>query len=124
VIFFLTINLTKTAFASLYINEIYPAPATDEYEWVEFYNQASISADLSDYIFDDDPDFDSDSGNGIKIPLLGILGQNSACYWKLSNYLNNSAIKQHYFKIMVLLSTPLLIPRLKWENHILESQMA
>ncbi len=98
VIFFLTINLTKTAFASLYINEIYPAPATDEYEWVEFYNQASISADLSDYIFDDDPDFDSDSGNGIKIPLLGILGQNSACYWKLSNYLNNSGDKPTLFQ--------------------------
>jgi len=80
----------NNVFASLKINEIYPAPQSEEYEWIEIYNFSSSSADLSNYIFDDDSDFNSDSGSGTKISLSGILLNNSICYWKLSNYLNNT----------------------------------
>lgn len=85
--------------AALKINEIYPKPATGgEYEWVEFYNNASSSADLSNYFFDDDSDFQSDSKSSAIISLSGLLPENSTCYWELSSYLNDSGDQPTLFK--------------------------
>ena len=89
---------SRNVFASLKINEIYPNPQTGEKEWVEFYNSASSSADLSEYVFDDDSDFDFDSGNGDKILINGILPENSVCYWELNSYLNNDGDSPTLFK--------------------------
>lgn len=78
-----------TAFASIVINEFMPNPSgSDTGEWVEFYNNASSSADLSDYFFDDDTSFNSDVGSAI-ITLSGVLPGASTCFWELSSYLNN-----------------------------------
>lgn len=75
--------------AEVKINEIHPAP-NGETEWVEFYNDSSSSANLSNYFFDDDTSFDSDSGSSSKIALSGILLPQMDCFLELSNYLNNS----------------------------------
>lgn len=44
---------TSLVFASLKINEIYPAPSLGEYEWVEIYNDENIDIDLSQYSITD-----------------------------------------------------------------------
>src|SRR5574340_692982 len=82
---------SQEVFAQIVINEFLPKPI-DSVEWVEFYNLASSSADLSDYLFDDDANFASDGGSlgKNKIPLLGILPANSSCFWDLGEYLNDS----------------------------------
>ncbi len=53
VVFFLTVVFIRSIYASLIINEIYPAPATGDYEWVELYNNDQASADLTKYILTD-----------------------------------------------------------------------
>ena len=40
---------SKKAFASLKLNEIYPAPSTGEYEWIELYNDEDQIIDISQY---------------------------------------------------------------------------
>lgn len=50
-VFFLA--ATEHVLANLKINEIYPAPATDELEWIEIYNQGEIPIDLSNYYLTD-----------------------------------------------------------------------
>ena len=72
--------------AQVVINEFVPDANP---EWVEFYNKDQNSADLSEYFFDDEADFDSDEGSSEITSLFGILGPTQACYWNLSTYLNN-----------------------------------
>jgi hypothetical protein len=81
---FLTVG-SKVAYAQL-INEFVPDANP---EWVEFYNNQPSQIDLSSYYFDDDNDFNSDSGNSAKISLQGIINSGALCYWDLSTYLNN-----------------------------------
>lgn len=77
--------------AAVVINEFLPNPAgSDTNEWVEFYNGGSSIEDLTDYFFDDDSDFSSDSGSSSKVALSGLLSAQSTCFWELSSYLNNN----------------------------------
>ncbi len=53
-IIFITILLfvlifSKNVFAALKLNEIYPAPPSGEYEWVELYNDGNQTIDISQY---------------------------------------------------------------------------
>lgn len=77
--------------AAVVINEFLPNPEGNDTnsEWVEFYNPDSSTVDLSDYFFDDDNDFQSDSKSKPKQSLIGMLGPLTTCYWEISNYLNN-----------------------------------
>jgi len=89
----------RTALLSLFLLFLFPgvtnAQVINEFvpdanpEWVEFYNETTASIDLSSYFFDDDTDFNSDSGNSGKIQLAGILPSLSTCYLDLTTYLNN-----------------------------------
>lgn len=81
------------------INEFLPNPPSGSPEWVEFYNPADASVDLSDYYFDDDTNFDSDSGSSTKIALSGVLPTLQVCYWELSSYLNNNGDSPTFFKV-------------------------
>ena len=81
---------TSPVWAAVAINEFLPAPSSGNKEWVEFYNPDSSTIDLSDYFFDDDSDFQSDSGSSGKIAIAGLLAPTSTCYWDLSTYLNNN----------------------------------
>lgn len=93
--------ITPPVFATdLFINEFLPAPSSPSTnpEWVEFYNSTAEKVDLSDYYFDDDTDFNSDSGNSPKVALSGILNPQETCYWNLSSYLNNNGDKPTLFK--------------------------
>jgi hypothetical protein len=98
IILFLFLFFPSKIFAEVLINEFYPNPQTQEKEWVEFYNASSSSADLSNYVFDDDNDFYSDAESGAKIFLKGILAANSLCYWELDSYLNNNGDTPTLFK--------------------------
>ncbi|MBI5123223.1 lamin tail domain-containing protein, partial [Candidatus Roizmanbacteria bacterium] len=40
---------SKNVFAALKLNEIYPAPPANEYEWVELYNDENQIIDISQY---------------------------------------------------------------------------
>ena len=40
---------SKNVFASLKLNEIYPAPPSGEYEWIELYNDENQTVDISQY---------------------------------------------------------------------------
>jgi len=44
---------SKNIFAAIKINEIYPAPPSGEYEWVEIYNDENTIIDLSQYSLSD-----------------------------------------------------------------------
>lgn len=81
------------------INEFLPNPSSGFPEWVEFYNAVDVAVDLSDYYFDDDTNFDSDSGSSVKIALSGVLSALQACYWELSSYLNNNGDSPTLFKV-------------------------
>ena len=60
--FLIGLNLiTKNVIASLKINEIYPAPASGEDEWVELYNDEDKTIDTAQFYLVDD------KGNKIKI---------------------------------------------------------
>lgn len=96
----------KSAFAlDPAINEFLPNPSSGSPEWVEFYNSADISVDLSDYYFDDDINFDSDSGSSAKIALSGVLPALQTCYWELSSYLNNNGDSPTLFKVQSGIAT-------------------
>ncbi len=75
VIYIICILLTTDVSAALKINEIYPAPESGEYEWVEVYNDENKTIDITgDYITDDT----SISSHKLKfdvneIPALGFL---------------------------------------------------
>lgn len=97
-ILFFLISL-KSAFADVVINEFVPNPGTGLAEWVEFYNTDSSTADLSDYFFDDDTSFDSDSGSSQKVALSGLLPSLQSCFWELSSYLNNNGDSPSLFKL-------------------------
>ena len=91
-LFLLVLFLFLASFihAQVKINEFLPAPSTGNPEWVEFYNSETDSIDLSNYYFDDDTNFSSDSGSSGKIALSGLLTSQATCYWELSTYLNNN----------------------------------
>lgn len=84
--------------ADVLLNEFVANPQSGESEWVEFYNTSSSTIDLSDYYFDDDSNFDSDSGNSTKIALAGLLPSSQTCFWELSSYLNNNGDTPSLFK--------------------------
>ncbi len=88
--FLLLFFFPSDVFAQVVINEFLPAPSSGNPEWVEFFNPASASADLSDYFFDDDKDFGSDSGSSPKVALSGVLPSQLTCYWELTSFLNNN----------------------------------
>lgn len=46
---FICFFLTKGVFAVLKLNEVYPAPSSGEYEWVELYNDEDKILDISQY---------------------------------------------------------------------------
>jgi len=46
-------TFVRSVIAVLTINEIYPAPGTGDYEWVELYNNDDTSVDLTQYILID-----------------------------------------------------------------------
>lgn len=85
-IFLLFFALPQSANAQIVINEFSPKNP----EWVEFFNQSANEINLESYYFDDDTDFNSDSGTSTKIKLQGILPVNSLCYLDLSTYLNDT----------------------------------
>jgi len=72
--------------AQVVINEFFPKST----EWVEFYNKGSSTEDLSNYFFDDDTDFNSDSGSSNKFNLSGLLPGGGLCFREMSSYLNDS----------------------------------
>lgn len=76
----------KNISAQVVINEFLPK---SNQEWVEFYNSDESSVDLSEYYFDDDTSFDSDSGSSAKIHLQGIIASHALCYKNLSSFLND-----------------------------------
>lgn len=53
IIFLLISFFPKTTFSALKLNEIYPAPNNEEYEWVEIYNDEEKSIDLTGYYLTD-----------------------------------------------------------------------
>ena len=77
----------KPVFAEVVINEFLPKSSQ---EWVEFYNKGPLTEDLSNYFFDDDNDFNSDSGSSPKFKLAGILAPGTTCYWNVNSYLNDN----------------------------------
>ncbi|MFN4212353.1 MAG: lamin tail domain-containing protein [Microgenomates group bacterium] len=79
----MAILLTKTVAAGVKINEIYPAPPTGGYEWIELYNDENYQINIEGLILSDL------AGNKIKInetviPPLGFVTANS------SSILNNN----------------------------------
>ena len=85
--------------SAIVINEFLAKPSSQNSEWVEFYNPTSQTIDLSDYYFDDDTSFESDSGSSAIISLSGLLQSQQTCYWELPNYLNNTGDSPSLFKI-------------------------
>lgn len=53
VILLFVIFLSDDVLASLKINEIYPAPSSGEFEWVEIYNDGTDSVNLTSYFLED-----------------------------------------------------------------------
>jgi len=84
------------ALAQVIMNEFVP---NSSQEWVEFYNSNSLTEDLSNYYFDDDTNFDSDSGSSQKISLSGLLSSLSTCYLDLNTVLNNNGDNPTLFKM-------------------------
>lgn len=101
-VFLLFFIFTAEASAQMIINEFIPNPVGDDgggHEWVEFINSGSQDVDLSEYYFDDDNNFDDDSGLSGKIQLSGILTPDSLCFLSLSSYLNNNGDNPTLFKV-------------------------
>jgi len=73
--------------AQILINEFSPKGSP---EWVEFFNENNSEINLEGYYFDDDDDFDSDTGNSKKIKLQGLFPSSSLCYLDMSYFLNDS----------------------------------
>lgn len=83
---FLLFFFSSNIFAQVVINEFSAKPNP---EWVEFYNTTGETLNLGDYYFDDDTDFNSDTGSSAKIKLSGLLPSTSTCYWEMNSYLND-----------------------------------
>lgn len=98
-IYFLFGFKTTVFAADVFINEFIPNPGTGNLEWVEFYNTTNSTIDLSDYFFDDDGDFASDSGSSAKIALSGLLPSLYTCFWEMPSFLNNNGDSPTLFKI-------------------------
>lgn len=94
--FFITIPIVHAS--DIVLNEFIANPQSGESEWVEFYNTTNSTIDLSDYYFDDDTDFNSDSGSSAKIALAGLLPSFQTCFLELSSYLNNNGDSPSIFK--------------------------
>lgn len=77
----------KNIFAQILINEFSPKVNP---EWVEFINIGTTTINLDGYYFDDDSDFNSDSGNSIKIKLKGLFSAGSLCFLDINSFLNDS----------------------------------
>ncbi len=99
VVFAALLIFPQRIFAALVINEFLPAPSSGNSEWVEFFNPDTSSEDLSNYYFDDDTNFDSDSGSSGKITLSGLLASSATCFLDLSTYLNNNGDIPTIFKL-------------------------
>lgn len=100
VAFLSVLPIFKPVFAAdILINEFIPNPGTGNSEWVEFYNTTGSTIDLSDYFFDDDTNFDSDSGSSAKVALSGLLPSVQTCFQDLSSYLNNNGDSPALFKV-------------------------
>ncbi|MDP1721758.1 MAG: lamin tail domain-containing protein [Candidatus Gottesmanbacteria bacterium] len=93
------ITFPPRAFAAVVINEFLPAPSSGNVEWIEFYNTEPSSEDLSNYYFDDDTNFDSDSGSSGRLAISGLLLSSATCYVELSTYLNNNGDTPTIFKL-------------------------
>ncbi|MEK7188481.1 MAG: lamin tail domain-containing protein, partial [Patescibacteria group bacterium] len=78
------------------INEFLP---NSSQEWVEFYNSGTSTEDLSNYYFDDDTNFGSDSGSSAKVALFGLLQSLATCYLDLNTFLNNNGDSPTLFLI-------------------------
>ncbi len=98
IIFFLA-SVPQSIKASVVINEFLPAPSSGNSEWVEFYNSDQSVEDLSNYYFDDDTSFDSDSGSSGKVALSGLLSSTLTCNLDLSSFLNNNGDVPTIFKL-------------------------
>ena len=99
-LFLFCFSFAKPSFAAdILINEFVPNPGTGNSEWVEFYNTTNSTIDLSDYFFDDDTSFDSDSGSSSKIALSGLLSPLQTCFWEMSSFLNNNGDSPALFKM-------------------------
>jgi len=98
-IFIFFLFKTTVFAADVLINEFIPNPGTGNLEWVEFYNTTNSTIDLSDYFFDDDSDFASDSGSSAKIALSGLLPSLHTCFWEMPSFLNNNGDSPTLFKM-------------------------
>ncbi len=97
-VLFLISTSSVYAGSDLVINEFLPKQSEGIPEWVEFYNSGTSVIDLSDYFFDDDTDFNSDSGSSGKVAISGLLNPQATCYWELTTYLNNNGDTPTLFK--------------------------
>lgn len=84
-LFLITLIFPQKIGAQLLINEFSPKNP----EWVEIINVGSSEINLSGYYFDDDSDFNSDSGNSTKVSLNGLFQPNNLCFIDLNSYLND-----------------------------------
>lgn len=84
-LFLITLISPQKVNAQLLINEFSPKNP----EWVEIINVGSSEINLSGYYFDDDSDFNSDSGNSTKVLLNGLFQPNNLCFIDLNSYLND-----------------------------------
>jgi len=84
--------------AQVLINEFLPNPIDEDQEWVEFTNTYTNEINLTSYVFDDDSDFNGETGSN-KFGLVGILPPGGLCYITISSYLNNSGDTPTIFNI-------------------------
>lgn len=91
--------IPRPTFAAVLLNEFLPRPSGSNPEWVEFYNSGAAAENLSNYYFDDDSSFESDTGSSGKVAISGSLTPQSTCYWELTTYLNNDGDTPTIFKL-------------------------
>ena len=80
------------------INEFLANPVDENQEWVEFINTYPNEINLASYYFDDDTDFNNETGSD-KFILSGILVSGGLCYVQISSYLNNTADSPTIFNV-------------------------
>lgn len=71
--------------AQILLNEFSPRSP----EWVEIINTGDSTININNYYFDDDNDFNSDSGSSAKIKLSGLLTSKTTCYVEMNSFLND-----------------------------------
>jgi hypothetical protein len=81
----ITLIIPQRVNAQLLINEFSPKNP----EWVEIINVGNNEINLAGYYFDDDSDFNSDSGNSTKVLLNGLFQPNNLCFIDINSYLND-----------------------------------